>query len=147
MGGLTIISSILSHSNHQIWHLMLVHPESKIGRIWCQPRKIEKPYWSTDGRKGRVGYGSAKATILFIYFIVILPLEDFFYMFNCIFLILQQLTDSLLEIEEERAIWSAIKEQAKSYNVQITSLSTKLLEVRIMAQLFRKPVLVPLIVL
>ncbi|KAH1119369.1 hypothetical protein GLYMA_17G208400v4 [Glycine max] len=49
-----------------------------------------------------------------------------------------QLTDSLLEIEEERAIWSAkekdallaIEEQAKSNNVQITSLSTKLLEVR-----------------
>ncbi|KAL5184931.1 Kinesin-like protein KIN-7O [Glycine soja] len=47
-----------------------------------------------------------------------------------------QLTDSLLEIEEERAIWSAkekdallaIEEQAKSNNVQITSLSTKLLE-------------------
>lgn len=47
-----------------------------------------------------------------------------------------QLTDSLLKIEEERAIWSAekaallaIEEQAKSNNVQITSLSTKLLEV------------------
>ncbi|KAG4944198.1 hypothetical protein JHK85_048844 [Glycine max] len=48
-----------------------------------------------------------------------------------------QLTDSLLEIEEERAIWSAkekdallaIEEQAKSNNVQITSLSTKLLEI------------------
>ncbi|KAL2318095.1 hypothetical protein Fmac_031971 [Flemingia macrophylla] len=47
-----------------------------------------------------------------------------------------QLTDSLLEIEEERAIWSAkekaallaIEEQAKSNNVQITSLSTKLSE-------------------
>ncbi|RDX81147.1 Kinesin-like protein KIN-7O, partial [Mucuna pruriens] len=47
-----------------------------------------------------------------------------------------QLTDSLLETEEERAIWSAkekaallaIEEQAKSNNVQITSLSTKLLE-------------------
>ncbi|XP_068471595.1 kinesin-like protein KIN-7O isoform X3 [Phaseolus vulgaris] len=49
-----------------------------------------------------------------------------------------QLTDSLLEIEEERAIWSAkekaallaIEEQSKSNNVQITSLSTKLSEVR-----------------
>ncbi|TKY58157.1 Centromere-associated protein E [Spatholobus suberectus] len=49
-----------------------------------------------------------------------------------------QLTDSLLEIEEERAIWSAkekaallaIEEQAKSNNMQITSLSTTLLEVR-----------------
>ncbi|XP_017405878.1 kinesin-like protein KIN-7O isoform X3 [Vigna angularis] len=48
-----------------------------------------------------------------------------------------QLTDSLLEIEEERAIWSAkekaallaIEEHTKSNNVQITSLSTKLLEV------------------
>ncbi|XP_014502744.1 kinesin-like protein KIN-7O isoform X2 [Vigna radiata var. radiata] len=47
-----------------------------------------------------------------------------------------QLTDSLLEIEEERAIWSAkekavllaIEEHTKSNNVQITSLSTELLE-------------------
>ncbi|KAK7278959.1 hypothetical protein RJT34_24000 [Clitoria ternatea] len=49
-----------------------------------------------------------------------------------------QLADSLLEIQEEKAIWSAkekaallaIEEQAKSNNVQITSLSTKLSEVR-----------------
>ncbi|XP_027337202.1 kinesin-like protein KIN-7O [Abrus precatorius] len=49
-----------------------------------------------------------------------------------------QLTDALLQIEEERAIWSAkekaallaIEEQAKSNNVQIKSLSTKLSEVR-----------------
>ncbi|QCD99399.1 centromeric protein E [Vigna unguiculata] len=48
-----------------------------------------------------------------------------------------QLTDSLLEIEEERAIWSAkekaallaIEEHTKSNNMQITSLSTKLFEV------------------
>ncbi|XP_057427737.1 kinesin-like protein KIN-7O isoform X2 [Lotus japonicus] len=49
-----------------------------------------------------------------------------------------QLTNSLLETEEERAIWSAkekdvllaIEEQATSNNVQITSLSTELSEVR-----------------
>lgn len=60
-------------------------------------------------------------------------------------MILQQLTDALLEIEEERAIWSAkekdallaIEEQAKSNNEQITSLSTELSEVRFMALLVR----------
>lgn len=49
-----------------------------------------------------------------------------------------QLTDALLEIEEERAIWSAkekdallaIEEQARSNNEQHTSLSTELAEVR-----------------
>ena len=64
-----------------------------------------------------------------------------------VFLILQQLTDSLLEIEEERAIWSAkekaallaIEEQARSNNVQITSLSKDLSEVRFLALLFWKP--------
>jgi len=58
---------------------------------------------------------------------------------------LQQLTDALLEIEEERAIWSAkekdallaIEEQARSNSEQNTSLSTELAEVRIMALLFR----------
>jgi centromeric protein E len=57
---------------------------------------------------------------------------------------LQQLTDALLEIEEERAIWSAkekdallaIEEQARSNNEQHTSLSTELAEVRITALLF-----------
>jgi len=60
-----------------------------------------------------------------------------------------------LEIEEERAIWSAkekatllaIEEQAKSSNVQITSLSTKLSEVRFTVLLYRKPLLVPFIFL
>ncbi|WJX13429.1 hypothetical protein P8452_03819 [Trifolium repens] len=49
-----------------------------------------------------------------------------------------QLTDALLEIEEERAIWSAkekdallaIEEQARSNNEHVTSLSTELSEVR-----------------
>ncbi|XP_025650638.1 kinesin-like protein KIN-7O isoform X3 [Arachis hypogaea] len=49
-----------------------------------------------------------------------------------------QLTDSLLEIEEERAIWSAkekavllaIEEQTRKNNMQITSLSKELSEVR-----------------
>lgn len=50
---------------------------------------------------------------------------------------MQQLTDSLLEMEEEKAIWSA-KEQAsikaiekntKLSNAEITSLSTELSEV------------------
>ncbi|XP_004497885.1 kinesin-like protein KIN-7O isoform X2 [Cicer arietinum] len=49
-----------------------------------------------------------------------------------------QLTDALLEIEEERAIWSAkekdallaIEEQARSNNEQITSLSAELSEVK-----------------
>ncbi|XP_061367839.1 kinesin-like protein KIN-7O [Gastrolobium bilobum] len=49
-----------------------------------------------------------------------------------------QLTDSLLGIEEEKAIWSAkekdallaIDEQTRSNNVQITALSTELSEVR-----------------
>ena len=58
---------------------------------------------------------------------------------------MQQLTDALLEIEEERAICSAkekdallaIEEQARSNNEQHTSLSTELAEVRIMALLFR----------
>jgi centromeric protein E len=56
---------------------------------------------------------------------------------------LQQLTDALLEIEEERAIWSAkekdallaIEEQARSNNEHVTSLSTELSEVRIMVLL------------
>lgn len=60
-------------------------------------------------------------------------------------MILQQLTDALLEIEEERAIWSAkekdallaIEEQARSNNVQITTLSTELSEVRFMVLLCR----------
>lgn len=75
--------------------------------------------------------------------------------FPCIPLILQQLTNSLLETEEERAIWSAkekdvllaIEEQATSNNVQITSLSTELSEVRFMALLFIKPCLIYFIVL
>jgi centromeric protein E len=58
---------------------------------------------------------------------------------------LQQLTDALLEIEEERAIWSAkekdallaIEEQARSNNEHVTSLSAELSEVRIMVLLFR----------
>jgi len=58
-----------------------------------------------------------------------------------------------LEIEEERAIWSAkektallaIEEHTKSNNMQITSLSTKLFEVRFTAPLFGKPFLVPFI--
>lgn len=58
---------------------------------------------------------------------------------------MQQLTNALLEIEEERAIWSAkekaallaIEEQARSTNEKITSLSTELSEVRIMALLIR----------
>ncbi|KAK2403310.1 P-loop containing nucleoside triphosphate hydrolase superfamily protein [Trifolium repens] len=49
-----------------------------------------------------------------------------------------QLTDALLEIEEERAIWSAkekdallaIEEQARSNNEHVTSLSAELSEVR-----------------
>lgn len=53
-------------------------------------------------------------------------------------LILQRLTDSLLEIEEEKAVWSAkekasieaIKEKVKLYNAEIVSLSKELSEVR-----------------
>ncbi|KAL6272660.1 hypothetical protein ACE6H2_023352 [Prunus campanulata] len=49
-----------------------------------------------------------------------------------------QLTDSLLEMEEERAIWSAkekasieaIAEKSKAYNMEITSLSREMSEVR-----------------
>ncbi|XP_052477680.1 uncharacterized protein LOC105781544 isoform X2 [Gossypium raimondii] len=55
-------------------------------------------------------------------------------------LILQQLTNSLLEIEEEKAIQcarekasiEAIEEKRKLYNSQITSLSEKLSEVRVL---------------
>lgn len=61
-------------------------------------------------------------------------------------MILQQLTDSLLEMEEEKAIWSAkekaavqaIDEKARSNNVQIMSLSKELLEVRFIVLLFQK---------
>jgi centromeric protein E len=50
---------------------------------------------------------------------------------------LQQLSDSLLEIEEERAIWSAkekasievIQENTKLYNVEIMMLSKAMAEV------------------
>lgn len=57
--------------------------------------------------------------------------------FDCIFG-WQQLTDSLLEMEEERAIWSAkekasieaIEEKSKVYNMEITSLSQEMSEVR-----------------
>lgn len=57
--------------------------------------------------------------------------------FDCIFG-WQQLTDSLLEMEEERAIWSAkekasieaIEEKSKVYNMEITSLSREMSEVR-----------------
>lgn len=51
---------------------------------------------------------------------------------------MQQLSDSLLEMEEERAIWSAkekasieaIGEKAKSYNVEIMMLSKEMAQVR-----------------
>lgn len=54
----------------------------------------------------------------------------------CIFR-LQQLTDSLLEMEEERAIWSAkekasieaMEEKSKLYNMEITSLTREMSEV------------------
>lgn len=50
----------------------------------------------------------------------------------------QRLTDSLLEMEEERAVWSAkekvsveaIEEKSKLHNMEIISLSKELTEVR-----------------
>lgn len=82
--------------------------------------------------------------------IVILPFLRQFLVINVklfqrVTLILQQLTNALLEREEERAIWSAkekaallgIEEQARSNNEKITSLSTELSEVRITALLIR----------
>lgn len=140
---------MFSHSNHQIWYLILVHPETKIGRIWSRPRKIQKLYQSIGGRKGGVGNGSAIATILSFDCDSSFFLGNFFLislrLFYCVSLILQQLTDALLEIEEERAIWSAkekdallaIEEQARSNNEQITSLSAELSEVRFIALLFK----------
>lgn len=132
----------------QIWHLIHVHPETKIGRIWHQPKKIGKLDQRIDGRKGGVVNGSSIAT--FFLLIVILPfLRQFLVinvkLFQCVTLTLQQLTNALLEIEEERAIWSAkekaallaIEEQARSNNEKITSLSTEVSEVRITALLIR----------
>lgn len=53
-------------------------------------------------------------------------------------MVLQQLSDSLLEMEEEKAVWSAkerasieaIEEKARLYNTEIVALSKELSEVR-----------------
>ena len=61
-------------------------------------------------------------------------------------MILQKLTDSLLEMEEEKAIWSAkekaavqaIEEKARLNNAQTMSLSKELLDVRFIFLPFKK---------
>ena len=69
--------------------------------------KIEKLYQSICRRKGGAANGCATATILFFILIVILLFIGIFFLSSqscfIVFLILHQLTDSLLEIEEERA--------------------------------------------
>lgn len=110
-------------------------PEWQIGRISILSAKPGSINQSVGKWKGRVSYGrkiklSHKQSVS--------SLGVSWSWLHClVHWHLQQLTDSLLEMEEEKAIWSA-KEQAsikaiekntKLSNAEITSLSTELSEV------------------